>query len=132
MAFGTLPAPLRTDGSALINLTRNVGSAIGVSVSSTVLAQQLQTMHANLATHVTPFNRALGQNAPSMMWNPQLPFGLTVLNGVIERNAQVVAYSDAFYLMFFLSIPALIVIFLMRRPQTAPNTAPVEMEAVEI
>jgi MFS transporter, DHA2 family, multidrug resistance protein len=132
MAFGTLPAPLRTDGSALINLTRNVGSAIGVSVSSTVLAQQFQSMHASLATHVTPFNRALSQNAASMMWNPQLPFGLTFLDGIIARNAQVVAYSDAFLLMFYLSIPALIVIFLMRRPQTALVSAPVEMEAVEI
>jgi len=132
LAFSTLPPPLRTDGSALINLMRNVGSAIGVSVSSTVLAQQLQTMHASLAAHVTPFNRPLSLNAPSMMWNPQIPFGLTFLNGVIEKSAQVVAYSDAFLLMFYLSVPTLVVIFLMRRPQTSQASKPVEVEAIEI
>jgi len=29
---------LRTDGAGLINLTRNIGSAVGVSLTTTVLA----------------------------------------------------------------------------------------------
>ncbi len=130
VAFATLPATLRTDGSALINLMRNIGSAIGVSITTTILADSVQTVHAQLAEHVNPFNRALGLNAPSMMWNPQMRFGLQQLNGVVEMNAQVIAYANDFLFMFWVCLPALAVIFLMRRPPTLAQAEP-KFEAVE-
>jgi hypothetical protein len=46
VAFSTLPAEMRTDGTALFSLLRNVGLAIGVSVTSVVLTQSTQIMHA--------------------------------------------------------------------------------------
>jgi DHA2 family multidrug resistance protein len=121
VAFATLPPVYRTDGTALINLVRNVGMAIGVSITTTVLASGVQTAHAQLAEHITPFNRALAQNAPSLMWNPQLPFGLQQLNGVVDYNAQVIAYANDFLFMFFISLPALLVIFLMKKPVLNPQ-----------
>jgi DHA2 family multidrug resistance protein len=130
VAFATLPATLRTDGSALINLMRNIGSAVGVSITTTILANGIQTIHSQLADHVTPFNRALAQNAPSMLWNPQLPFGLQQLNGIVEFNAQIIAYANDFLFMFFICLPALVVIFLMRRPAMLPQTAP-KFEPIE-
>jgi DHA2 family multidrug resistance protein len=129
VAFATLPAVYRTDGTALINLIRNVGMAVGVSITTTVLASGVQTAHSQLAEHVTRFNRGLGVNAPSMMWNPQLPFGLQQLNGVIEYNAQVIAYANDFLFMFFISLPALVVIFLMRKPTLGQQQQPMEAVA---
>ena len=116
VAFATLPPVFRTDGTALVNLIRNVGMAVGVSITTTVLADSIQTAHAQIAEHVTPFNRALAVNAPGMMWNPQLPFGLQQLNGVVEYNAQMIAYADDFLFMFFISLPALLAVFLMKKP----------------
>jgi DHA2 family multidrug resistance protein len=129
VAFATLPPVYRTDGSAFINLIRNVGMAVGVSITTTVLANTIQIAHERLAEHVTPFNRALSVNAPSMMWNPQLPFGLQQLNGVVEYNAQVIAYAHDFLFMFFISLPALLVIFLMKKPP-ALGAVPQAAEAV--
>jgi DHA2 family multidrug resistance protein len=126
VAFATLPPVYRTDGTALINLIRNVGMAVGVSITTTVLATGIQTAHSQLAEHVTRFNRALSQNAPSMMWNPQLPFGLQQLNGVIEYNAQVIAYANDFLFMFFISLPALVVVFLMKKPALNQPQQPME------
>ena len=54
---------------------RNIGSAIGVSLTTTVLATSVQTIHAQLAGHASPFNRALGVNGPSMYMNPQSLLG---------------------------------------------------------
>ncbi len=128
MAFATLPARLRTDASAMINLVRNVGSAIGISITSTALAFAAQTAHANLTAHINPFNRALDVNAPSMMLNPHLPFGQAQLLGLIDRNALIVAYSDVFYLMLLLSLPAFLVLMLIPRPaQTLPSKPKVEI-----
>src|SRR5690242_17304629 len=61
-AFATLPMSLRTDGAALMNLMRNIGSAIGVSVTTTVHTDSVQTIHNQLRHFASPFNRALGQN----------------------------------------------------------------------
>ncbi len=118
VAFATLSPIYRTDGSSLINLMRNIGSAIGVSLTTTILANGIQTAHAQMAENASTFNRALGVNGPSLMWNPQIPFGAVQLNNVIEQNAQVVAYANDFLFMLFACIPALFVIFFMRKPPT--------------
>ena len=116
VAFATLSPVYRTDGSALINLMRNVGSAIGVSLTTTLLANGIQTVHAQMAENASTFNRALGVNGPSLMWNPQIPFGAAQLDAVIQQNAQVVAYANDYLFMLVAGIPALIVVFFMRKP----------------
>jgi MFS transporter, DHA2 family, multidrug resistance protein len=116
-AFATLPGYLRTDGSALTNLVRNIGSAVGVSVTTSVLSSSAQVMHSQLTGFASPFNRALGLNLPGMMMNPQMPFGLANLNRLIEYRAQTIAFSNDFLFMFYVGIPALGAIWLMRRPQ---------------
>jgi len=130
VAFATLPGYFRTDGTALMNLVRNIGSAIGVSITTTVLAFSIQTNY-NLLTHVcTPFNRALGVNAESLMMNPQIPFGLSSCNGLIEVRSQVAAYNNDFLFMFYLCLPAFLFIWFMRRPQFA-SAADVKVEVME-
>ncbi|MFI4983516.1 MAG: DHA2 family efflux MFS transporter permease subunit, partial [Nevskiales bacterium] len=59
MAFTTLPAQLRGDGAALLSLFRNIGAAIGISVTSFSLTRNTQVSHADLAAVATPFNRVL-------------------------------------------------------------------------
>ena len=75
VAFATLGPQFRTDGAGLTNLMRNIGSAFGVSLTTTVLASSVQTIHSQLSQYASPFNRALGVNAESMFMNPRIPFG---------------------------------------------------------
>jgi len=116
VAFATLSPQLRTDGAGLSNLVRNIGSAVGVSLTTNLLAYSVQTIHAQLAGQASVFNRALGVNAPSMMMSPQIPFGLANLNSLIEYRAQVQAYANDFLFMFLISLPVFAVIWLMKRP----------------
>lgn len=131
VGFATLSPIYRTDGSALVNLIRNVGSAFGISITTTVLAEGVQTAHAQMAEYINPFNRALTVNAPSLMWNPQLPFGVEQVNQVVNYNAQVVAYANDFLFMFIISVPALIVVLLMKRPPMLPPDVKPELEVME-
>jgi len=130
-AFATLAPQYRTDGTSLSNLMRNVGSAVGVSLTTAVLGGSVQIAHALLTGHATGFNRALGVNAPGMMMNPQIPFGLANLNGMIEYRAQVIAFQNDFLFMFYLSLPALLVIWMMKRPQFMPGAPKPEVEVME-
>ncbi len=106
VAFATLAPQFRTDGAGLTNLMRNIGSAIGVSLTTTVLAYSVQMIHSELARFGTPFNRALGINGESLMMSPQIPFGVANLNGLIEMRAQVQAYANDFLFMFYISLAA--------------------------
>jgi MFS transporter, DHA2 family, multidrug resistance protein len=131
VAFATLAPQLRTDGSALINLVRNVGSAIGISLTTTILANSTQILHAQMSAHFNPFNRALGVNAASLMLNPALPTGAQLADQVVNYNAQVAAYANDFIFMFFISLPALLVILLMKRPPAFPATQKMQLEVME-
>src|SRR6185503_17934960 len=59
VAFSTLPAHLRTDGTAILTLIRNIASSVGISVVIAQLTRTTTVMHANLVQHITPFNDAL-------------------------------------------------------------------------
>ena len=128
-AFATLPAVFRTDGAALVNLIRNVGAAIGISITTTVLAMSMQIVHSQMAESANPFNRNLATNAPSMFWNLQIPFGMQNLDMMITQNAAVVAYANDFLFMFYISLPSLLVVFLMKRPP--PVSGPTHIEVME-
>jgi DHA2 family multidrug resistance protein len=130
VAFATLTPEQRTDGAGLSNLMRNIGSAIGVSLTSTILINSVQAIHSQLAGLASPFNRGLSVNAPSMMMNPHIPFGLANLNSLIEYRAQVQAYSNDFLFMFLTSLPVFAIIWLMKKPSFAAGQPP-KIEVVD-
>jgi len=52
------------------------------------------------------------------------------MNGLIEIRSQVIAYANDFLLMTYISLPALVIVWLMRRPDFSGQPAP-KIEAVE-
>jgi DHA2 family multidrug resistance protein len=121
IAFGTLPVDLRTDGTSLFSLVRNVGSSIGVSVAAFLLTQNTQIMHAQIAEHVTPFNHMLQSGSAYLFWNNATHAGLNRLNDEITRQASIIAYMDDFKLMLLVALPPILLLLLMRRPRDAPS-----------
>jgi DHA2 family multidrug resistance protein len=117
LAFATLRPELRTEASSLFSLVRNLGSSVGISIMVTVLAQNTQVNHAELAAHVSPFNPALDALV--------LPGGLSVaggspevfayLNGLVTTQAQMIAYLDDFKLMAFVTLACIPMLLLLRR-----------------
>ena len=59
VAFLTLPNHLRTDGTSMLTLMRNVASSIGISVVIAQLTQGSRRIYAILSEHINPFNHAL-------------------------------------------------------------------------
>ncbi len=131
VAFATLSPQFRTDGAGLTNLMRNIGSAVGVSLTTTVLSNSVQTIHAQLSHYAAPFNRALGVNGTSMFMNPLIPFGMGNLNGLMEYRAQVQGYANAFLFMFYIALPVFVVIWMMKRPSFAPGAPKPKVEVVD-
>jgi MFS transporter, DHA2 family, multidrug resistance protein len=127
LAFVTLAPSMRTEGASLFSLLRNVGAAIGVSVFSSLLARNAQAMHEMIGASVTPFNRALqmlGQSGGTMHhWlDPATPHGAALLDRLVNQQAQVVAYADDYVMLIVTTVPALLLLFLMRMPRKAVAT----------
>ncbi len=123
ITFATLPGTLRTQGTALYSLMRNIGSSIGISLVIFLLTRNTQIVHAELAGHVTPFNDALSAVAPSHFWNMATTVGRAALNAEVTKQATVVAYANDFKLMMIVALVALPLIFLLKRAKAQPEKA---------
>jgi MFS transporter, DHA2 family, multidrug resistance protein len=128
VAFATMPGSLRPDGTALMNLIRNVGSAIGISITTTFLSNTMQAVHSDLARFATPFNRALGVNSPALFLNIQVPATRTAFEMAMRIRAAIDAYASDFRFMFYAGTLAIPVIWLLNRPaySTASASATVD------
>jgi DHA2 family multidrug resistance protein len=112
-AFATLPAHLRTDGSAILTLVRNIGSSIGIPVVVATLVNSTTVMHAQLAEHITPFNAALQSGDVQAVIDPATDTGRALIDNLLTQQATIIAFSNSFKLLMILSlisIPFLVII----------------------
>lgn len=119
VTFTTLPAELRTQGTSMYSLVRNLGSSIGISVTGALLVRNTQINHASIAAGITPYNHALQHGAVARFWNPLHQAGAMALNAEITRQATIISYVDDFKLMMVVSMLALPLVFLLRTPRAA-------------
>ncbi len=117
IAFTTLAPDLRTEGSALINLFRNIGAALGVSMVAAVLVSHGQVLHEQIGAYINPFNRAL-HHYPAIagLLNAETARGAAFLNRMVNAEATVIAYLNDFKLLLGVTLLTLILIPLIRSP----------------
>ena len=125
VAFSTLPLRLRTDGSSLLYLFRNLGGSFGISLMTTMLARNMQTSHEDLASHVT----ASSMNAIDPSTADRLgslgEAAMQIVNMEINRQAAMIAYLDDFKLMMIMVVIVSPLIFLLKPGKAVPGQQPV-------
>jgi DHA2 family multidrug resistance protein len=117
IAFATLPPAIRTEATSIYSLMRNLGSAIGISITGALLVSNTQVNHALIAEGITPFNRALQHSAVARLWDITSTHGMTLLNEQVTQQARIIAYIDDFKLMLVLAIVVLPLLLLVRTPR---------------
>ncbi len=123
IAFTTLAPGLRTQGSALINLFRNIGAALGVSICAAALVRNGQALHEEIGAHITPFNRALDlYPSVSRFLHPDTPRGAAYLDRMVSNEATIIAYLNDFKLLMVISLLTLLLVPLIRRPAPGAGT----------
>jgi len=123
-SFDGIP-PERTDmASALINIARNTGGSIGVSIGSNVLAHREQFHQARLVENtipsgtawqdtlqqVTGYFRAHGTLAPDAPGQ-----ALAWVGEEIQRQAAFLAYVDVFWVLMWVAIATVPLALSLRR-----------------
>lgn len=127
ITFSTLARHYRNEGTALFSLMRNIGSSIGISVVITNLARNTQANHAAFADYINPFSLPLRQAVEAGVYDLGTPQGLMAINGEVTRQAATLAYLQDFRLMMWITLCAVPLILLLRKPARQPS--PVDVHA---
>lgn len=123
LSFATLPARYRTDASSLLNLGRSVGSSIGIAVTTAFLARNMQTSHADLAQHVTPYNLPVDPAMTGMLGSAGDSV-MMMADQIVTQQAAMVAYLDDFKLMAIVTLLTVPLVLLLKRPDKGAADAP--------
>jgi MFS transporter, DHA2 family, multidrug resistance protein len=120
VAFSTLPLELRIQATGVFSLIRNIGSAIGISITGALLQSNTQVNHALIGDSITPFNRTLFADHILRFWSPQNTHGAAMLNEQITRQASTIAYVDDFKLMLVLALVSMPFVLFLRAERQHP------------
>jgi DHA2 family multidrug resistance protein len=120
------------NATAIFNLLRNLGGSFGVAFITTVLARRVQFHQARLIEHLTPFDRNMQLAVPQISEilrqkgfpSPQLNQGsLGVIQGELLRQASMLSFNDAFYLLSIMMAVVLLFVPLMKRGEEEVSTS---------
>ena len=121
VAFGTLPPALRTEGSSLLNLFRSLGASVGISVTTALLARNLQQSHSDLSAHVTASVTDLVDFSSLDRFQQLGTTALSIVDAQVNRQAAMIAYIDNFHLMMLLSLAAVPLALFLRQIGGKPS-----------
>src|SRR5262249_29660187 len=90
--LATLPPERRTEGAGFYNLSRSIGSGVGILGVSSLLISNTQANHAEIVQHVTAVNPIFSDPFIAHVWNPLAAAGRAALDAMITEQAQIIAY----------------------------------------
>jgi DHA2 family multidrug resistance protein len=123
VAYAGVPPEKNNAVSGVVNLSRNMGGDIGIAFVTTLIARRSQLHQARLAEAVTPGSesvlgrlsaiaRALEHAGSSTADATRQASGAVYRE--LVRQAQTLAYLDAFYLLAWFSLAMVPLVFLTR------------------
>ncbi len=117
LAFATLPPHLRTEASSIMNLFRGVGSSVGISTVTVLLARNMQVSHSDIASNITGESGGAVLDFSTMdRFQSYGDAAMTMLNAEVSRQAAMVAYVDDYYLMFWMVLLTLPLLLVLKTP----------------
>lgn len=115
IVFATLAPRYRNEGAAFNSLIRNLGASVWISALQILTIRNEATVHSRLVEGVRPDSAVLAYRSPD------LDFGVTqsiaALDREIGRQALMVSYIDAYWLIFLACLAVAPFIALLRRPR---------------
>jgi len=131
-AYAFLPREKNNAASGLMNLARNIGGSVGISVVTTMLDRRSQVHLTDLSSHLSQSNPALQsmiQGASrAMQAHGASAAGATrqayaLIQGTVERQASMLAYIDCFWFLGVAIMAMIPMVFLMKKSKPGGGMA---------
>jgi MFS transporter, DHA2 family, multidrug resistance protein len=116
-AFATLTPGQRTEGASLMNLARNIGASAGISLVTVLLARNTQTSHQELGGHLTAGGLSAMDPVAASITGSSTDQLLAMADALVNQQAAMIAYLDDFQLMMILTLIAVPLVPLLKRPR---------------
>ena len=123
-AYAFVPRNKNNQASGLINLMRNVGGSVGISMVTSILTRRTQYHEARLSEGMSALNPAFN-HAIQGAQNTLMRHGASASNAAnqaygvvmntILRQASVLAYIDCFYILAIIFGAMVPLVFMMRK-----------------
>ena len=135
VAFARIPKERTNYATGLFNLARNIGGSSGIAMVTTTLARRAQYHQTVLVSHLTPYDPAyrdaLGRTAAAIQSaGASAPDAAVqaqgMVYGTLTKQASMLAFSDAFWIMGILFLAIIPLMFLLRK--AGPVRGPIVME----
>jgi DHA2 family multidrug resistance protein len=131
IAYATLDRTRMAEAAGIYSLVRTIGSAIGISIVTTLLTHQTQILWNELGTHVTMNRGAVAEYLRHLHLTPTDPRGLAVIARQVAIQAQMGAMLDVFKAITYsyaLMIPLLLLLRKAQPTRGATQPAAAAME----
>ena len=115
-ALATLAPEQRTAGAGFFTLARNIGQSIGASATSSPARQQYPGKSRRDRAIRHRGQPPVRKPGVAHLWNPFTAAGRAALDATITLQAQIIAYGDDFKLLMILTLAALPLLIIFRKP----------------
>jgi DHA2 family multidrug resistance protein len=130
VALANIPRHQLSDATGLNSLLRQIGGAVGLAVFVTLLDNYASVARASVSSHVTELSPATVQRL-ELMTRGFVRSGLDLasgkaaallaLQGLVSRQAMVLAFEKVFLISGFMFIAVVPLLFFLKRPKNAPR-----------
>ncbi len=124
LAFESISKSRQDEASGLFNVTRQLGSSVGISLVGTWLVRGMQTNTAVLSQNVTPYNPAAQAYLQPLGMTPDSAEGAAILGQEIARQAELISYLTVFNNLGLLVLATIPLLFFCKAAKPG-TTSPV-------
>ncbi len=126
LVYETLPRSATDQGSAIFNLARTVGAAVGISIAATVFTRMTQVNWNRLGADINPYNPALQQWLAAKHLTAADPMAAQLLAHELGRQASMIGFIDAYWFvtLSFLLLAPLLLLFRCKENASLASTGP--------
>jgi MFS transporter, DHA2 family, multidrug resistance protein len=120
LAYGDLPPGKSNAASSLLNVWRNLGGSVGISVAVTLLERRAQLHQERIVSHLTPYSEPFMLRLHQLGGPAASPFNLSpgMMSGLyaqVQRQATMLSYLDVFQIMFIGCLCVLGLVLMLKR-----------------
>ena len=113
-SLATLPSKHITEAAGLFAYGRMLGTSIGVSLLSTLVARETQINWLQLGEHVTMVNKNLRMWLYQQHLTMQNPQAISQLQTTVAAHASMIAFVDAYFLVGILLLTFIPVVLMIK------------------
>jgi DHA2 family multidrug resistance protein len=132
-SYDGIPPDKTDQASALINVARNVGSSIGISLALNVLAYRQQFHQSRLVEHIVPssiqYRETLQRTTGYFATHASSPGdaqhqAFAWIGRQVQMQASLLAYIDVFWVLMLISASAVPLALILREVKPRPGMPP--------